>query len=290
MRCMDELLQPFPATFASPSGDADVFVAASGEMGAKQIDRMHRHDFYELVLVWRGDCAFFSDFEQFDAPQGTIIFISPGQLHDYVIDEGVVRLLIFGFRPNLLPTVAAHLNHYLPFDDTEREPILLISAEYQPTFEQLFTTAHRRFDNRAEGWEAIVTTYLQTILTEAAWQMPAHIVTQSASAGVRLTRDFQRAVERNYREQQQVQAYAAMLGVTTNHLVKTVRKTTHMTPKQMLQARLLLEAKRLLAHTPYPVRQIGELLQFSDASSFSRWFKLQSRLTPSQFRKQRSMA
>ena len=81
-----------------------------------------------------------------------------------------------------------------------------------------------------------------------------------------------------------MQEYASLLGVTTNHLVKTVRQTTHTTPKQMLQARLLLEAKRLLVHTPYPVNQISDLLQFQNSTSFARWFKNQTAQTPSQFR------
>ncbi|MEM7110931.1 MAG: AraC family transcriptional regulator [Chloroflexota bacterium] len=278
---MGERLQPFPANYAR---DADMFVAMSGELASDQLDWLHRHDFYELVWLWHGRCTFFSDFNRYRLEEGTLIFISPGQLHDYIITESFIRLLIIGFRPNILPAVAPHLTNILPFDDTERSPILPISAAQKPIFAQLFETAHARFDARVAGWKPIVTTYLQTILTEAAYLMPPEFMEQATTANVQLTRAFQQNVERHYRTQQKVQDYAAMLGVTTNHLVKTVRQTTSMTPKQMLQGRLLLEAKRLLVHTPYPVSQISELLHFANNSTFSRWFKNQTNQSPTQFR------
>ncbi len=278
----DELLQPFPTSF---SGGANIFVAASGELTKNHSENMHRHDFYELVWLRDGDCTFFSDFQHYPLDQGSLIFISPGQLHDYLVVPGqACRLLIYGFRPTVLPTVAHHLVNILPFDDTNCNPTLPIPASLKPTFLQLFTTAHSRFDDRGLGWEAIISSYLQTILTEAAYLMPEELIAQAANASVQLTRAFQQAVEQHYRQRWQVKEYADLLGVTSNYLVKAVRETTSTTPKQMLQDRLLLEAKRLLVHTPYPVNQIGDLLAFPDSTTFARWFRKLTNEPPTQFR------
>ncbi len=289
---MDELLQPFPSRFASRNSqeDAQIFVATSGEISSQRSEHLHRHDFYELVWLWQGRCTFFSDFKQYPLNRGTLIFISPGQLHDYIVEADFARLIIFGFRPSLLPNVAASLVNLLPFDDTNREPVLAIPTLRQDEIEHLFKAAHRRFDSHQPGWEPIVSSYLNTILTEAAYQMPEHIIHQPAPAGVQLTRAFQQAVEQSYRDQQQVQAYAQQLGVSTNHLVKTIRQTTHSTPKQMLRERLLLESKRLLVHSPYPVTQISSLLNFPNSTTFARWFKKQTGKTPSQFRQSADFA
>ena len=278
---MDEYLQPFPTSF---SKGGDIFVAASGEIRENDDSKMHRHDFYELVWLWQGACQFFSDFELYDLPQGSLIFVSPGQLHDYRVPDRFCRLLIIGFRPSVLPAVAHHLLQMLPFDDTQRNPTQVISSEQQQLIEQLFQAAHGRFDAKKQGWETIVTSYLQTILTESAYLMPSEFVDQSANAAVQITRAFQRALESHYRQRRQVQEYAEMLGVTSNYLVKTIRHTTSTTPKQMLQNRLLLEAKRLLVHTPHPVGQISELLDFPDSTTFARWFKKCTAQTPSRFR------
>ena len=278
---MDELLQPFPNSF---SRGADIFIAASGEITRDSPDHMHRHNFYELVWIRDGSCTFFSDFEYYSVEEGTLLFISPGQLHDYVIDGDPCRLYIFGFQPTLLPAVAHHMLNVLPFDDTRRNPTLVIPPERKPIFVQLYAAAHGRFDEQKPGWDTIITSYLQTILTEAAYLMPQEIIDQATKASVQLTREFQHELELNYIQLRQVQDYADKLGVTSNYLVKTVRETTSMTPKQMLQNRLVLEAKRLLVHTPYSVSQIGDLLEFPSNTTFSRWFRKTTAQSPSEFR------
>lgn len=282
---MDEFLQPFPAKFASPDGTANIFVAMSGQIDRRRSEYMHRHDFYELVWVLHGACTFFSDFTHIPVAEKTLIFISPGQLHDYFLESGSVQLLLFGFRPLVLPMVAQHLVGILPFDNTHRNPTLGVPDQMQAAIEQLFLAAHGRFDNRVSGWEPIVIAYLRTILTEAAYLLPETVRLQSAAATVQLTYAFQQALEKHFRQKRQVQDYAELLGVTRNYLVRAVRETTSTTPKQMLQERLLLEAKRLLIHTPYPVAKISEILAYPNATTFSRWFKKQTGLTPVEFRR-----
>ena len=286
----DDLLQPFPAKFASPDGDANIFVVATEEIIPHQSVSMHRHDFYELVWLRQGHCTFFNDFQLYPIEKGCLLFISPGQLHEYFVEEGTIRLYIIGFRPTILPIVAHNLLYILPFDDTYRNPTIAIPASIQESIEHLFAATYSRFDTRAFGWEAIVTTYLQTILTEAAYLMPEEFTLQTANASVKLTRAFQRAVEKHYRKLRQVHEYADLLGVTSNYLVKAVREITSTTPKQMLQDRLLIEAKRILAHTPYPVNKISDLLEFPDHTTFARWFKKLTAQTPSEFRNQYLLA
>lgn len=274
------MLQPFPTSFAR---NQSIFVAASGTIKDVE-DRSHRHDFYELVWLWQGACTYFCDFEQYVIPTGTLIFISPGQLHDYRYPTEECRLLIIGFRSNLLPSVAHHLLNLLPFDDSASKPIVEIEPMKKMGFEQLFRAAHTRFDAADIGWEAIALSYLQTILTEAAYLMPVERINQAASAPVQLTRAFQKAMEQHYKTERQVQVYADMLGVTSNYLVKTIRETTMTTPKKMLRDRLLLEAKRLLMHTPYNISEIAKLLQFPNGTTFARWFRSAVEMTPTEFR------
>ncbi len=130
----------------------------------------------------------------------------------------------------------------------------------------------------------MVGAHLQSILAEAAWQLPDNVQLRQHNAASQLARAFQHDLEANYLRQRQVQTYADALGVTVNHLVKCVRLTTGVTPKQLLQQRLLLEAMRLLQHSTLTVAEIGRRLQFRDASTFSRWFRTQTSVSPTLFR------
>ncbi|MEM7532808.1 MAG: AraC family transcriptional regulator [Chloroflexota bacterium] len=286
----DERMQPFPAKFASPTGDANLFVARSGEISHRDAEHMHRHDFYEFVWMNEGRCDFFSDFKRYELETGTLIFISPGQLHAYITGEDYCRIMIFGFRPVVLTQTIPEFLTILPFDNTNQAPIYPVSPEKFDVFEHLFNVALSRFDARVPGWEPIATSYLQTALTETAYLLPESMKPNYANAAIRLTRAFQSSLEQHYVDRRQVSDYAELLSVTTNHLVKSVRETTGETPKQMLQRRLLLESKRLLIHSNAPINEIGDRLYFKDATSFSRWFRHLTNTTPAQFRKQSPLA
>ena len=130
--------------------------------------------------------------------------------------------------------------------------------------------------------------YLNLILVEAqnAIQTKPALQTKKPPAPIRLTRKFRLAVESDYIERKQVQDYADQLGVTTNHLVETVRESSGFTPKQIIQERLLLEAKRLLAYLTLSAAEIGSELSFRNPSQFGRWFRTNAGVAPGQFRQQ----
>ncbi len=99
-----------------------------------------------------------------------------------------------------------------------------------------------------------------------------------------LTRQFMRLVEQHYLDTTSVADYAAMLHVTTNHLIKTVRVCLGQPAGQIIRERLLVEAKRLLRYSDLPVAEIAARLNFEDPSYFSRYFKEKTGSTPSEFR------
>jgi AraC-like DNA-binding protein len=56
----------------------------------------------------------------------------------------------------------------------------------------------------------------------------------------------------------------------------------------MLTQRIVLEAKRLLAHSLSPVAAIGEALGFDEATNFVKFFRRETGLTPGAFRARHS--
>ena len=56
--------------------------------------------------------------------------------------------------------------------------------------------------------------------------------------------------------------------------------------KTVLTNRMMLEAKRLLAHSVLPIADIGDRLGFSEATNFVKFFRREAGLTPSAFRAQ----
>ena len=103
-------------------------------------------------------------------------------------------------------------------------------------------------------------------------------------AVVHVARYFKQLITKQFVTNQSVRGYADQLGVTVNHLSKTVKATTGFTPGQLIRREIVLEAKRLFQHTVLTATEIGYRLAFDDPSYFGRFFKREVGVSPGQFR------
>ncbi|SEP06657.1 helix-turn-helix domain-containing protein [Flavobacterium sp. fv08] len=83
----------------------------------------------------------------------------------------------------------------------------------------------------------------------------------------------------------QVRHYAEKLFVSRRYLTLSVQKVLGSTPKNIIDLRIIEEAKRLL-NSKDTVYSISEELQFDSAASFTSFFKKNTGITPSAYRLQ----
>ncbi|MFY7877156.1 MAG: helix-turn-helix domain-containing protein, partial [Pirellula sp.] len=73
-------------------------------------------------------------------------------------------------------------------------------------------------------------------------------------------------------EHRTVQEYADRLAISPGHLNDSVRNACGKSAKDMIQEQLVLEAKRMLYHSNYSIKEIAVHLGFDDPSYFNRFF------------------
>ncbi|RSM38399.1 AraC family transcriptional regulator [Amycolatopsis balhimycina DSM 5908] len=95
---------------------------------------------------------------------------------------------------------------------------------------------------------------------------------------------FRDELEKSFRTRHQVAGYAARLGYSPRTLNRLARDNTGLSAKQLVDERIVLEAKRLLAHGRDPVARIAADLGFDDPSNFSKYFQHRTGTTPAAFR------
>lgn len=95
---------------------------------------------------------------------------------------------------------------------------------------------------------------------------------------------FRELVDRHYREHRPLGFYASELGMTLATLGRMCQEHLGMTPMNVINARLVLEAKRVLGHSDASVKAIAHELGFADVGHFSRFFRKQCGVSPSAFR------
>ncbi|WP_448104328.1 helix-turn-helix domain-containing protein [Pedobacter panaciterrae] len=99
-----------------------------------------------------------------------------------------------------------------------------------------------------------------------------------------IIRKFNLLVEANFKSEHSVSFYAGQLCKSPKTLSNLFAIFNQKTPSQLIQERIIVEAKRLLYYTDKSVKHITFELGFEDMAYFSNFFKKNMGLSPSDFR------
>lgn len=99
-----------------------------------------------------------------------------------------------------------------------------------------------------------------------------------------IIRKFNLLVEEHFRTEHSVSYYAQLLNKSPKTLSNLFALFNQKTPTQIIQERIIIEAKRLLRFTNRSPKQITFELGFEDPAYFSNFFKKHTNATPLEFR------
>ncbi len=108
--------------------------------------------------------------------------------------------------------------------------------------------------------------------------------TASESTQMDLIREYNFLVEQHFKTKHTVAEYAKMLHKSPKTISNLFSRFGAKTPLQLIQERKMLEARRLLHYADMPVKEIAYELGYEDLQTFSRFFKAQEGVSPSEFR------
>jgi AraC-like DNA-binding protein len=95
---------------------------------------------------------------------------------------------------------------------------------------------------------------------------------------------FRRSLESGHPHSRRVEDYADQLGCSVRTLTRASLAVTGRTAKQVVDDRVALEARRLLACTTLSVAEIGRRLGFPEPTNFGRFFHREAGESPGAFR------
>lgn len=100
-----------------------------------------------------------------------------------------------------------------------------------------------------------------------------------------MVKAFVELLAENFRREHKVDFYAARLNISAHYLTLVVRQITGQTASELIFDMLYAEARALLSTSRMSIQEITSLLNFSDQSSFGKFFKRRSGVSPFDFRK-----
>lgn len=105
------------------------------------------------------------------------------------------------------------------------------------------------------------------------------------NANRQLSSRFKEAVIEHHHKSHEVSFYARMFYLSPKYFSTLIKEETGIGAKEWIENYVALQAKQLLhTHPELSIQQIAERLGFSEPSSFSRFFKTQTSMSPLEYR------
>ncbi|WP_210466385.1 helix-turn-helix domain-containing protein [Rufibacter roseolus] len=246
----------------------------------------HKHDFYLLLWVRSGQGTHTIDFTQYEATPGSVFFLTPGQVHAWDLTPETEGTLLF-FSPEFYRggQEKDNLRQFPFFRTWQHPPVLYASAQDLAPIEQLLQQMQHEYTQAASFQTDALRAYLELLLIRLARLYQAAPVQLEENSWPFQLYQLENLVEQHYLEHQSVKFYAQALHLSPKYLNELCKENLGKTTTDLLKERLLLEAKRLLTHSPHlNIAQVAQVLGFEDNSYFSRFFKKHTGNTPEQFR------
>ena len=100
-----------------------------------------------------------------------------------------------------------------------------------------------------------------------------------------LMANFMDMVWKNFRERREVSFYAKELCVSAKHLSRVVKTWTGKTPHEIISEQVIGLSVQLLRNDNMHIQQISDILHFADQAAFSKFFRKNMNMSPSEYRK-----
>lgn len=249
--------------------------------GKVEITQPHRVDFYVLILITEGNGYHYIDNKLFHCRPGTLLVLSPLQVHY--------------FDSNF------HWDGYIiTFQDSEIFPVDNLSANHAVTkairsvdimdglldlvgreFNMLYEECHSHQDMVSGSLQRNL---LQSILYKIFFRNSYTKQDVYRSKEFTCFQIFSDQIEKSFNQRHNVSDYTEDLRVSVKRLNSVCKKVKGMSAKQVIDARLLLEAKRLIGYTSAPISEIAFSLGFNEPTNLAKFFKRHTDISPTEFR------
>lgn len=244
----------------------------------------HRHNYFEFFFFQHGGGVHVIDFMEFPIKSNSIHIVAPGQVHQ-VKRELNSNGFVFLFDINLFDTnrsLENFLFDHICLDVNEFSPSYHFSEFVQAEINFVMQKAWREFNSDEPLKNQLVLNQLCELLyycLRTKTEFSSHQDPKNNSIYL----NFRRLLNKEFKTLKKVTDYSLLLNITEKQLNEIIHLRTGETVSVLIYKQLILEAKRLL-NTGMAAKEVAYELNFNDPAHFSKFFKSQTGISPSDFR------
>jgi len=253
-------------------------------------DHIQRNNYFSLIWVTIGSGKLKADFAEYDFEQNSLFAFSPYQPYMFSADANVNGIAI-NFHSEFFCIYKHHKevsSHGVLYNNIYQPPFVKVDESSAATFKMLCEQIKREMQNPALAQHELLVSYLKILLITAArlktqqQSQDQEILTNSKEPFI--LQNLKDAIEANFRTKHSPSDYADMLYISPKALAKITKAYFNKTLSNLINERIIIEAKRELYLTNKTVKEIAYELGYEDEFYFSRFFKINADVSPQLYR------
>lgn len=267
-----------------PSNPTEFEILRFDDMEEPEVDDIHKHSFYEILWTEEGLSRQTIDYKEYEVRPNSLFFISPNQVHRFEEWRPLTGGTILFTEPfYLLGRQDQDKLFELSFlDNFYANPCIELSssdfADVRRTIDMMYAE-HLRPDRNPAITQSLLHILLAQVQrcvdTEAGPVHRKYIV---------LFKQFKRLLDAHFHQNATASFYAEQLHITAHHLNLVCKTVTARTTGEVIRARSILEACRMLTFSDKTVSEIAFELNYVDSSHLARVFKAETNQSPMTFK------
>ncbi|RKF37646.1 hypothetical protein BCY89_27600 [Sphingobacterium siyangense] len=256
--------------------DVPIFLEINGPMDR---EILHKNDFCSILLVKNGSGTNIIDFIKYPLNYGQVHLVFPGVPNSLeLFEDSVVQKILV--NQNIFRIIVDKLRFIISL--YQKYPVIKISDEGVDKLSNVFSGIKN---------EVIYLNPNKDIL-RSQFEIIAEIINteifknlqNSECYGSPILLEFVHFIDIYYRDEKSPTFYASKLNITSNYLNTLCIRHLGQTSTEVIQDRVIVEAKKLLYMRDFSVKEISSVLGFNDPAYFSRFFKSMTGVTPGRYK------
>ncbi|KFF00579.1 hypothetical protein IX39_08045 [Chryseobacterium formosense] len=245
---------------------------------------------FSLLLVTNGKVRLNIDFQEVALQQNDIIFLYPNNVIEFLevsTDASFESLFISG-------EYFTNLNLQM----NSKDALEILSSNYSKILSlctnsigHITTSFERlRFLNNPANETIFYKEMQKGIINLIMYELAGYLQKQQNNLLKTYRKEdiairFANLVGQHYQTRRDVQFYADQIFITRTHLTRTIKEVYLKNPKQIIEDKIISEAKILLLKSEYSINQVMMELKFEDQPTFTKFFKKKTGFSPNAYRR-----
>lgn len=251
------------------------------------ITTTHRAGFYHIIWFQQGSPIHLVDFKPIKIKPNTLLFLNKDKVHrfDNKNKFGGKAILFTDSFYCKTERDTKYLRTSILYNDLFSVSQILVHKQTE-LFADLLNLMKDELQNTKDNFQPEILKNLlhNFLLLSEREKRKQNFIELKKDADLDYVMLFKDLLEKGYKNHKQVNFYSKQICITQKRLNQATTKVLGKTPKEIIDDRILLASKRLLAHTTESVKEIAYNLGFEEPTNFIKYFKKHTKSTPNEFR------